>query len=307
MRNRAPIEFMNCNPPAKAFFSINGLRWALVLLSIGLPFLSGCQIMRGFSAKATPAPVVFNAMPSQAELIARINDHASRVNQLQSNITIELPGAPRLSGTLAIERPNRMRLKAGVGGITELGVDVGSNSELFWIWNKAAIPGQPPPAIYYARQNDYHRLQDRIDLPIDPQWIIDASGLVEFHPGDSHQGPYTDETGLLKLNTIRWTPNGRVLRVMWIDPKSALVYQQALYDANNQRIAWAKSSQFNYFPEQQVSLPQRIDLYVRTPQGDDMQMVISAGKYRVNAFYGNPDQTWSMPTPDGVPLINLAE
>jgi hypothetical protein len=283
---------------------IRALRLALFAASLIL--LSGCQVFRGFGTKAPPAPAVFNSLPSQVDLLARLNEQASRVRQLQSNVSLEVPGTPRLSGTLIMERPNRLRLKAGVGGISEMGFDVGSNAELFWIWNKASLPSQPPPSIYYARQSDYYRVQQLASMPIDPQWVIDATGLVDFSDEDVHQGPFR-EGGQLKLITTSRTPTGHTTRVLVIDPRTALVLQQALYDADNRLVGYTNSTNFEYFEKEQVSLPRRIEMHLIGPRGEDLKLAINASQYRINAFYGNPDQTWSMPNPDGVPLINLAE
>lgn len=280
--------------------------FGLMLLAGCCLLQSGCQIFRGFGIKAAPAPTVFQAQPTQADLLAKLNEHAGRVRQLQSNVSLEIPGAPRLSGTLILERPNRLRLKAGVGGISEMGFDVGSNSDLFWVWNKASLPGQPPPAIYYAQQSDYYRVQQTASIPIDPQWIIDASGLVEFSPNDVHHGPYFED-GQMKIASIRRTADGHVTRVSSIDPNTALIIQQAVYDNNNRLVGYINSTQHEYFQDERVSLPRRIELHWIPPQGERLTVVINASQYRINQFFGNPDQTWSMPRPDGVRLINLAE
>jgi hypothetical protein len=279
----------------------------LAISALLLATQPGCQMFRGFGKRAAPAPIVLKGTPTQAELLNRLNEHAGRVKQLQSMVVLEIPGTPRLNGNLIMERPDRLRLKAGLGGISELGFDVGSNSELFWLWNKATLPGQPPPAIYYARQADYYRLQQMAALPIDPQWIIDATGLVEFSPTDVHQGPYLGQDGWLRINTIRRTPVGHVTRVSTIDPKTALILQQSLYDSENRLMGYINSSNFEHFAEHHVSLPRRIELHLISREGQEAKLAINASQYQINSFYGNPDQTWSMPTPDGVPLINLAE
>jgi hypothetical protein len=280
---------------------------SLVALLFLMVTQTGCHVFRGFGTRPAPVPVVFNTPPAQTDLLAKLNEHASRVKQLQSNVMIELPGSPRLNGTLLLERPDRLRMKAGVAGMTELGFDIGSNSEVFWLWNKASVPGQPPPAIHYARQSDYHRIQQMAALPLEPQWIIDATGVVEFSPDEVHQGPYTGQDGRMRINTLRRTPDGHVTRVAVIDPKTALIMQQALYDSANRLIGYTNASNFEYFAEQQVSLPRRIEIHLTSQQDEDIKLVINATQFRINSFYGNPDQTWSMPTPDGVPLINLAE
>jgi len=89
-------------------------------------------------------------------------------------------------------------------------------------------------------------------------------------------------------------------------PKSARIVQQSLYDASNNLIAWSNSSNYRYYAEEQVSLPQRIELHVIAPDGQDVKLVLDAGEYKINALYGNPDQMWSMPNPEGIPKVNLA-
>lgn len=303
LRWRNLLCSIGSDSPSKSTWTVCAWMMTLILI-VTQP---GCQMFRGFGRRANPAPIVLKGTPSQADLLSRLNEHASRVKQLQSSVVLEIPGTPRLDGTLLLERPDRLRLKAGLGGISELGFDVGSNSDVFWLWNKATLPGQPPPAIYYARQSDYQRLQQMAALPIDPQWIIDATGLVEFSPTDVHQGPFLRQDGFLTINTIRRMPNGHVTRVSLIDPKTALILQQSWYDSENRRIGYINSSDYEHISEHHVSLPRRIELHLTSQDGQEAKLAITASQYQINSFYGNPDQTWSMPTPDGVPLINLAE
>lgn len=274
----------------------------LLLLLVSQP---GCQLFQRFGSRPEPAPVVFNSAPSLDQLIATLNAHSARVQQLQSNVQLSLDGMPKLKGSLQLERPNRLRIKAGVMGVSELGVDVGSNADLFWVWSKASFPNQPP-AIYYARQTDLAAIQSRAALPIEPQWIIDATGLVEFSPTDAHSGPYPEPDGRLKIISVKQTATGPLTRVTYLDAKSARIGQQAMYDANLKRIAYSNASEFRYYSDQQVSLPQRIELHVTGPDGADMKLVVDAGEYRINALFGDPDQMWSMPRPDGIQLIDLA-
>ncbi len=191
-------------------------------------------------------------------------------------------------------------------GISELGVDVGSNSERFWVWSKAATPGQSP-AIFFARHEDFRNRLAQMPLPLEPQWIIDAAGLVEFGPGEVHQGPFPVSGGKLNLISVRQTPSGPLTRVSLIDAKSAKIYQQAMYDASNRLIAYTNSSSYRYYADQQVSLPHWIELHVFAPDGQEIKLVVEAGDYRINSLHGDPDKMWTMPTPAGVSTVNLAD
>ncbi len=253
-----------------------------------------------------PAPVVFDAMPAQAELIAQINANAARVRQLETNVTLAVDGLPRIKGSLQLERPDRIRIKAGLMGISELGVDVGSNSELFWVWSKAAMQGQSP-AIYFASHDDYRSNLHRSALPLEPQWIIDAMGLVEFTENDTHRGPYPADGGRWKLVSTRQTPAGPMTRVSIIEPKSATILQQAIYNSSNRRVAYSNSSRYRYYADEQVSLPHWIDLHLFDPEGREIKVTVEAGDYKINALYGDPDQMWTMPNPAGIPRVDLTQ
>ena len=283
------------------------VRGALLSISLLLVLTqSGCQIFQRFGTRPDPVPVVFKDMPSQEQLIATLNANSSRVRQLQSTISLLMDGIPKIKGSLQLECPDRIRIKAGLMGISELGVDVGSNSDRFWIWSKAATPGQTP-AIFFARHEDFRNGLVQAPLPLEPQWIIDAAGLIEFSPEEIHQGPFPVSGGKLKLHSIRQTPNGPITRVSLIDAKSAKIYQQAMYDASNRLIAYSNSSNYRYYEGEQVSLPQWIELHVFAPDGQDIKLVVEAGDYRINSLHGDPDKMWTMPTPAGISTVNLAQ
>lgn len=285
---------------------LHQLRYATIAMFLFLIFTqTGCQVFQRFGTRPDPIPVVFSETPSQAELIATLNENSSRVRQLKSSISLSMDGIPKIKGSLQLERPDRIRIKAGLMGISELGVDVGSNSDKFWVWSKASTPGQTP-AIFFARHEDFRNRLAQMPLPLEPQWIIDATGLVEFGPDEVHQGPFPVSDGKLNLISIRQTPSGPMTRVSLIDAKSAKIYQQAIYDASNRLIAYTNSSSYQYYPDQQVSLPQWIELHVFAPDGQEIKLVVEAGEYRINALHGDPDKMWTMPTPAGISAINLA-
>ena len=284
------------------------LRWLMLLnVAILVSTQSGCQIFRRFGARPEPVPVVFNKTPTLDELLTKLNSNASAVRQLDANIKLSMAGMPKLKGKLQLERPNRIRMKAGVMGVAELGVDVGSNDELFWVWARASLPNQTP-AIYYARHNQFQDSQMRAALPLEPQWLIDATGLVEFSPNETHQGPFPGPNGFLKLISTRQTAAGPMYRQTLIEPQSSRIYQQTIYDASGKRVAYSDSSEFRTYADGQVSLPHKIVLHVFGPDGTEAAVLnVTADDFRLNSLFGDPDRMWSMPGPEGVQMINLAE
>ena len=279
---------------------------SILLLALILTTQTGCQLFGGFGKRIPVAPVVFRNTPTKDQLIQTLNAQSSAVRQLSTKVKVAMDGMPKLRGTLQMERPGRMRLKAGLLGVSEMGVDVGSNDQLFWVWVRASIPGERP-AIYYAKHDQWQNSPIQRSLPLDPAWLIDGTGLAEFKPTEQHEGPFSDGDGRLKLITFRQTGSGRQTRVTLIDPKSAQIEQQAVYDANNRLLAYTNSTDYRVHQETGVNLPHRIEMHVYQNGGQEVKMVVEAADYSINALYGDPQKMWGMPTPGDVPAINLAE
>ena len=266
---------------------------------------TGCQVFQRFRAPSS-VPVVFQAAPNKFDLMQHLQTQSNRAEQIEADVKVSMDGMPSLRGTLAIERPDSLRLKAGVMGMTDMGIDVGSNAEVFWVWSKVATPNNPS-AIYFARHSDYQSSKMRQMLPLEPQWIIDALGFVEFSPADQHAEPFVRPDKQIEIRSTIMTPQGPTMRVCVVDSTRGFVTQQAFYDKSNQLIAYVNSKNQEYDPESGVSLPRRIELYVRQSGGETTKLVINANSYRVNSIYGDRSRLWAMPNPGDVPAINLAE
>lgn len=278
----------------------------VLLFAVLLTTQTGCQLFARFGQRTPVAPIVFQNTPSKDQLIQTLNAQASAVRQLSTKVKVSMDGMPKLRGTLQMERPGRLRLKAGLMGVSEMGVDVGSNDQRFWVWVRASIPGERP-AIYFANHAQWQNSAIQRSLPLDPAWLIDGIGLVDFKPNELHEGPFVDTDGRLKLITVRETGSGRQTRVTLIDPRSARIEQQAVYDGSNRLLAYTNSTDYRVNQDTGVSLPHHIEMHVYQDGGQEMKMVVDAGDYAINALYGDPQKMWAMPTPADVPAVNLAE
>lgn len=277
---------------------------AIMVLSCLAVSQSGCQILTNFTRKTAPPPVILKETNSLAHLITTLNAQSAKVNQLKTDVRVAMKGAPAMRGTLSVERPKRMRLKASVAGISAL--DVGSNDDQFWIWTQVAMPGQPP-TLMYARHIEFETSPIRRHIPLDPAWLIDGLGLTEFRPSDRHEGPFTRPgDDFLEIHTFRQTATGQNIRKAVIDSKTGLIHQQSFYDQRGNLIAYLNSSKHKYLEDKGVSLPQRLVLHVFDDRGQTTQLTVDTGDYSINALYGAPDRLWAMPNPEGVNKINLS-
>jgi hypothetical protein len=268
---------------------------------------TGCHVFQRFRGNNIQAPIVFETFPTREQVIAQLAEQSQRIQQLQTDVRVSIDGVPPLRGTLAVERPRRLRLKAGLMGVSEMGIDVGSNDELFWIWSKAAMPGQEP-AIYFCRHHKFQYSELGQAMPIDPKWLIDSLGLVEFGPGDRIEGPIQRSDGRLEIHAFQErTASMATRRVLVIDPRYGFINQQAIYDSSGRLIAYSNAVKHQLYPEHNVSLPGQIVLKVQQVNATPFTVVVDTGPYRINSIFGDAEMLWSLPRRGDVPLIDLSE
>jgi hypothetical protein len=268
---------------------------------------SEAQWFRNFGkAKQAPA-AVFNSVPTQQQVVNLFRSRADQVTQLSANVAISIPGAPKIKGTLQVEFPSRMRMKAGFMGITEAGVDVGSNENQFWIWLRAPLPKQPP-AFYHANHQEYAQSAMRKSIPLDPKWLVEGLGLIRIEPHEVYDTPKPLQGGWVRFHTLEQTASGQQWRQVLINARTGLIAQQAIYDDAKNIIAYSNSRDYKVHSinGRQISLPEKIELFMTQPGGEDMNLTISLSSVSLSPLYGAPEEMWGMPNPGKTEKINLA-
>ena len=266
-----------------------------VLLAMLLFCGSGASCTRSlrspFAPWTPPAPEVLVTGSSLDQIIAAVNANASRLHSIQTNtasLTVPgMPGIPLLRGNIAAQRPGRLRLQASTA-LTGPEVDLGSSDELFWFWVKR----NQPPALYFARHDQFVGSAAQQMMPIEPQWLLDALGFAEFKPTDSHQGPLPLDKGRVEISSVVQGRGGPVTKRTIVDARTACVIEQHVYDAAGNLVASAVASSHRYYEQAGVSLPQKVE--IRIPQSD-LSLTIDLGTVEVNALVDSP-QLWTMPT-----------
>ena len=254
--------------------------------------------------RATPANYKPIRQPSsaQVQLIKTLNARASVVKQLDVPVTIKITGTPKIKGSLQVEFPKRMRLKAGPIGMSA--VDAGSNEQRFWVWSKMSLPGSPA-AMYYANHDEYQNSQARNQIPLQPDQIINALGLVTLDPNGQHFGPFPEGKKHVRFYTIESVNGVQQTRMLLINASTAAVEQTSVYDQNNQLVAYANALKFKKFGQSNITLPQKIEIHVAQPNQEDFVLKVDLGSYSLNSLYGDPNQMWSMPDARNVKRVNL--
>jgi hypothetical protein len=265
--------------------------------------VSGCS-WRGGSLvrpRGPQAPVVLQPGATAQQIVAAVNENTSRVHSYVSyNARFSVPGLsaiPLMQGNIALERPLKFRLQAGTA-VTGSEIDLGSNPDLFWFW----VRHNTPPALYFCRHDQYASSAAPQMLPVDPNWIGDALGLVELNPAATYEGPFPRSDGSLELRSAISTPSGPMTRVVVVDKERAWVLEQHLYDSASTPVASAIAENFVYDPVALVSLPRRVTMKV--PQAD-MALTVDIGQLSVNVPTGDQAQLFTMPVMENYPRVDL--
>jgi hypothetical protein len=288
-----------------SFKAANALAWLIATVAFFAGSGASCQRPLSFSPFGTagpPAPQVLPEVATREQIIAAVNQNSSRVRSItatSASITIpDTMNLPILTANIAAERPGRVRITAGTA-ITGQELDLGSNDELFWMW----VRRNQPPAVYYCRHDQFANSAIRQMMPVEPAWLLSAMGMTEIDPANVIDGPLPTSGGMVELRSIMPSSSGNLQRVTVIDARRAWVVAQYVYDPTGQTLlAVAIAESHQYYPAEQVSLPQRISLQLPTA---GLKLKIDMGTVQINQLAGDPSQLWTMPAFDGYQKYDL--
>lgn len=250
-----------------------------------------------------PAPIAFESRPTLQQVIQTVNDNSQKVQRLQTDdASLTIQGVPSLRTNLAFERPQNFRMRASFTGVGQV-LDLGSNREMFW-----ALVDAPemltgiPKAVYYARHDQMRNFAGNSPIPVRPDLVTDAFGLVYLDPGGRHDGPYRRAAGQLEIRSPVPTADGDLMKVTIVDETYGWVLEQHLYDPRGQPLVSAVSAEHRYYPLVDASLPHRVTITL-PPPGRPLE--IEVGEYSINQTGGDAPQLFTMPAYEGYPLVDL--
>jgi len=245
----------------------------LLLLVTGLFALSGASCPQTLRQYTNPLPRVLPASPSVEQVVDVVNRNSSGIQSFSTNrASISGAGFPSLTASIAFQRARRFRLQAGTGFGAEL--DLGSNDDLFWFWVKRS----QQPGVYYCRHDQFATSQARQITPFEPQWLIEALGVVEFN-GSLPQHMKFLPNDRVQIETIRDTPEGPVSKITIVDGSQGWVLEQQVYDVRGRLVARSIASGHRRDPMTNLVMPTVV--HIESPQAQ-LSMRIDLGNVEIN-------------------------
>ena len=99
-------------------------------------------------------------------------------------------------------------------------------------------------------------------VPLEPEWLIEALGLVDFSTYESHSQPTPQPGGRMQMISSRTGVDGKQYRGTVFDARRGIIEQQSLYNQQGQLIAFTNSSDHVFYPQHNISLPHKIELHL---------------------------------------------
>ena len=248
---------------------------------------------------SSPLPRVLPPGPTLEQVIQTVNNNSLRIQSFSApRATMSGQGFPTLRAFVAFERPLRLRLRAETS-LTGPEIDLGSNDELFWFWVRRNVP----PALFYCRHEQFPQCAARLALPIEPQWLVEALGIVEFDPRLPHQGPFTLPGDRLEIRTLRETPQGTRVKVTVVDALRGCVLAQQIRDPQGRLLASAQSWQHRRDPLTGLILPGVVAVESVPAQ---LAMRLDLGTVEVNRPLPGAS-LWAVPQMEGSSVVDLCD
>jgi hypothetical protein len=274
------------------------LAWrAPVVATCLLVALSGANCQQMVNQYTQPLPRVLPPGASLAQVIEVVNSNSSAVISFSTmRATVSTPGYPALTANLAFQRPRGFRLRAD--SVFGPEVDLGSNETLFWFWVKQSNP----PAMYFCRHDQFAASAARQILPVEPDWLAQALGIVSFDASEQHDGPILRRDGKLEINSTSPGPYG-ARRTTILDETSGIVLEQHVYDARGTAVAHAVLTGHQRDPASGVIMPRKVRISWPT---SNFEMTIEMADLQINRLTADPAALFAKPEYQGYMNIDLA-
>ncbi|MBD3676099.1 MAG: hypothetical protein HUJ26_21530 [Planctomycetaceae bacterium] len=278
-----------------------GRRLRGLMVLAGSMILTGCQwaqLVKPHNPFASPPPCVFAPDVSKEEIIAHLNANASRLTSWRSTkvgIHLKQKGSipVDLTAQMAVESPRNFRLRAS--SLLGEEADFGSNQERFWFW----IRRSPQPYVITAAHEDMETAQRQLPIPFNPEWVMEAFGVVMIDPSQYTLERLSDNRVSLMSNEV--SPSGQtMIKSIGVDLCTGKIVEHALYDARGTLVARAQIGNHTTTSDG-ISIPHRVVL--EWPQaGTTMKMGML--DVEVNPSY-TPESMWQVP--EIAPVIHLGQ
>jgi len=160
-----------------------------------------------------------------------INEKNSKIRSFFcENVSVKIKQnsiTSKVHGFIAYEKDLNFKLE--LSSLFGLELDMGSNSNLFWVWSKRM---KPRSTMFFANHKDLYKT--RLKDPFVPMWIMGALGFQEISCNNIEI--FETKKHLIVSRKVV-SPNGKkLIKKTFIDKKSFLIIGHYLYDYDGNEV-----------------------------------------------------------------------
>ena len=140
-------------------------------------------------------------------------------------------------------------------------------------------------------------------MPVEPEWLLEAVGLVRLDTSQPIEGPTPVGSGRLQIRSRQPSLMGPLEKVTVVDAWDGTVLEQHLYDPRQQLLATARTSRYKRDPISGAALPRSIELQWPTMA---LSLRLEIVDWQVNTIAPDNMTLWTKPVYQGYPETDLA-
>jgi len=287
-----------------------GLQILILATALGA---TGCQWASRFGATRDPfGPKSACALPPEStkeEIVAYLNKNVLAEEGQpglrgwkSDSAKVRMHGISA-SATLQVEAPRNFRMRVLQPLSNTAMLDIGSNSDGFWVWDKNA----PERVVLTCRHSDIASTAAHLEMPfpVQPEWLMEVFGVVPLDPNEFRMERDVKGSPLVKLISDCRGPTGEPMqRVIQVDACHGLMTLHELRNAEGKVIASASFMRHYHDPETKLVLVKQIR--IELPQ-DKMLLTLELDRIQVNPPVTEESVVFSVPQLPGHRTIDLAE
>jgi hypothetical protein len=158
--------------------------------------------------------------------------------------------------------------------------------------------------MYFCRHELFEMSAARQVFPVEPEWLLEAMGLVQLDPAEVTYGPSPVGDSRLRVEVTTMRNEGPRRKVIVYDEPAGYIVEQHVYDPSGVLMASAKLSRHQRDPASGAVLPRLVEIQWPTTKFD---MRIQLNEIVVNQISGDPTQLWAKPEYRGWADVDLAD
>ncbi len=284
-----------------------------LLAGVLLTGSTGCMSFSLWGRKPAALTQTEPPLPATAtaeEVLARVNkncyseyspDGLKRYRCDDMRVTMHGVPAP-MKASMVVEAPRNLRIRVNNPLTGGEGLDVGSNGENFWYWQKGA---QPDNVLVCNHDHIAYATQIMsLPLPFRPDWLMEVLGVEPISGSDYEIRRTNQNSPIVELVSVQRTPDQQaVRRIAKVNTRVGVVLEHRVESIEGQMIARATLKRHFRDPSTRLVLPREIQIeWPAAGQQLSLSMVLNSVE-----FNSAPEATamWQPPPIPGSPPLDL--